>query len=238
MTVPVRPNPATSRMRRAAATASAVLWFLATAAPAQARRCAAPVLLAAGAVVLFAAGAAVASTEVLAREATLPARGRAQDAAPWPRLPDGRVVVEAKGHRLAFGPDLRPGEVQFVAVPRGRPIPLREVIDDPARAREVFAAAHSVWAWLANAHNAPGRFDRRSLPDTRVFRIGLYDDPAASACAGPPWAPGPTRERLCARFARLALDPPALGEAGFVVAPGRPLGPNDDRGGVPRLVPR
>ncbi len=141
----------------------------------------------------------------------------AQDAAPWPRLPDGRVLIEIHGHRVAFLPDLRPGEVSFDVRPGPGVVDLRRVIEDPAWARERFRAMRAVWIFLVNAQNVPGRFlgrfDRRLVPHTSTFRIGLYADRMATACEG---HNVPMRQ-ACHRFAQLAQDPPALEEDGFVV---------------------
>jgi hypothetical protein len=127
------------------------------------------------------------------------------------------VLLEIHGHRLALEPDLRPGEATFALVPGQVPVDLRRVLDDPAWARERFRALPAVWVFLTNAHNLPGRFlgrfDRRSVSDTRIFRIGLYADRSASACGGL----RDSYQRLCEHFALLARNPPALDEDGFVV---------------------
>ena len=36
-----------------------------------------------------------------------------EEAPSWPRLPDGRVVIDIYGRRLAFPPDMPPGQVVF-----------------------------------------------------------------------------------------------------------------------------
>jgi len=141
----------------------------------------------------------------------------AEDAEPWPRLPDGRVLIEIHGHRVAFQPDLRPGEVSFALVQGQGVVDLRRVIEDPAWARERFQALRAVWIFLVNAHNVPGRFlgrfERRSVPHTSTFRIGLYADRMTTACEGH----NGNMRQACYRFAQLAQDPPALDEDGFIV---------------------
>jgi hypothetical protein len=159
---------------------------------------------------------AVVTSLILLLLVVLPVRAQLA-ATQWERLPDGRVLIDIHGHRVAFAPDLPPGEVGFARVPGQGVVDLRRVIDDPAWARERFQALPVVWIFLVNAHNVPGRFlgrfDRRSVPNTSIFRIGLYADRLATACEE---HVGSFR-RACDRFAQLAQSPPALDEDGFVV---------------------
>jgi hypothetical protein len=146
----------------------------------------------------------------------------AEAAAPWPRLPDGRVLLEIKGFRVALPADPRPGEVAFDIIPKDPAVDLRRVLDDQGWARARFEALPVVWLFFQNSHNAPGRFlgrfDRRAVPDTTVFRVDLYGDRSRTACGGaPPPPPDESYRRMCERFARLAHEPPALDAHGFVL---------------------
>lgn len=146
----------------------------------------------------------------------------AEAATPWPRLPDGRALLDIKGFRVALPADPRPGEVAFGIDPEGPRAGLRRVLDDPAWARARFEALPVVWIYLTNRYHLPGRFlgrfDRRAVPDTGLhgFQIGFYGDRSRTACGGPP-PRYETYRRMCERFARLAHEPPALDAFGFVV---------------------
>jgi len=62
------------------------------------------------------------------------------NAADWPRLPDGRIVVEMNGVRLAFpasGERLK--DVHFNLGSKERSMTLQQVLEAPDRAREGFA---------------------------------------------------------------------------------------------------
>lgn len=144
-----------------------------------------------------------------------------QAAVPWPRLSDGRLVLDIKGFRVALPADPRPGEVALDIAPKGPQVDLRQVIDDPAWARARFEALPAVWIFFVNRHHLPGRFlgrfDRRAVPDTTVFRVGLHGDRSNTACgAGVPRLLEPER-RACEHFTRLAHEPPALDAHGFIV---------------------
>jgi hypothetical protein len=66
--------------------------------------------------------------------------------APWPRLPDGRVVIEIKGERLAFDPTLKDGVVEFTGFSHKRRLWLRDVVEGPSEARLLRGAAFRVGA--------------------------------------------------------------------------------------------
>jgi len=62
------------------------------------------------------------------------------NAADWPRLPDGRIVVEMNGVRLAFpasGDRLK--DIHFNTGSKERSMTLQQVLESPDRAREAFA---------------------------------------------------------------------------------------------------
>ena len=58
------------------------------------------------------------------RSAAAEGTATAEAAPSWPRLPDGRVVIEIYGRRLAFPPDRPPGQAGFQH--GNRDVPLRE----------------------------------------------------------------------------------------------------------------
>jgi hypothetical protein len=73
----------------------------------------------------------------LAIAQTSPTLAEQNDNQPWERLPDGRVVIEIKGVKLAFAPELdrdaKHASVNFVAVrPPEAQLTFRQVVNDPA----------------------------------------------------------------------------------------------------------
>jgi hypothetical protein len=85
----------------------------------------------------------------------------------WPRLPDGRLVIDIQGVRLAFpaqGPEL--DDIDF-HITSANALSLRRVISEPDTARGLFAPSGVQWIWIPNLLDRAGlflgRFDRQSL---------------------------------------------------------------------------
>jgi hypothetical protein len=101
------------------------------------------------------------------------------DDRPWERLPDGRVVIEIKGVRVAMpiaGPDLQ--DIRFPRADGTGGVTLREVIDAPGEARAFFNKEKRVF--LSIPADIPGRqglllrrFDREAFKSFRFsFAFG------------------------------------------------------------------
>jgi hypothetical protein len=89
----------------------------------------------------------------------------------WERLPDGRVVIDIYGRRLAFPPDLRPGQVVFQHGPRD--VPLAEVIARPEEMRRWWAPSDPtmpVGIALASSLVAPLLFEGPAAVDRTAMR--------------------------------------------------------------------
>jgi hypothetical protein len=122
----------------------------------------------------------------VARAQSPPAVSESNGGRPWERLPDGRVVIEIKGVKLAFDPDIDRGppeawpavhsSVQFIPVrtPGARGLTFRQVIDDPARARAAFAKWQLVKIKTGNNPTSRGRFLGRYDRSEVIDSPGLY----------------------------------------------------------------
>ena len=106
-------------------------------------------------------------------------------AQPWQRLPDGRVVIEVKDHKLAFDPNIwragtgYPPAVEF-RVPGGNEgYLLTRAIEDPDGARAYFSGVNKVTVTMTNGWNELGlflnRFARRSLPNSSRIELVIFD---------------------------------------------------------------
>jgi hypothetical protein len=105
-------------------------------------------------------------------------------AQPWQRLPDGRVVIEVKDHKLAFDPDIwgasgTSATVDFVIDHEHERHSLAEVIEAPDRFRPIFANEDAVGVRMSNSWDGPGlflnRFDRRSVPTSTRIEMLIFD---------------------------------------------------------------
>jgi hypothetical protein len=111
-------------------------------------------------------------------------------AQPWQRLPDGRVVIEVKDHKLAFDPNIwragtgYPAAVEFHAAGEKERYSLSRAIEDPNGARVFFSRFDALMVTMTNGWNEPGlflnRFDRRSLPDSSRIELLIFDKKAVS----------------------------------------------------------
>src|SRR5215213_5083571 len=96
----------------------------------------------------------------LAMAQSLPTDLERNDNGPWERLPDGRVVIEIKGVKLAFDADLDRGaqhaSVNFLAVrPPDAQLTFRQVVNDPASARRAFSEWRAVTIRTWNNPTSP-----------------------------------------------------------------------------------
>jgi hypothetical protein len=137
----------------------------------------------------------------------------------WERLPDGSVVIDIYGSRLAFPPDLRPGLVVFRHGPRD--VPLHEVIARPEEMRRWWAPSDPtmpVGIALAPSLVAPLLFegpaavDRTAVSAWSPFQLWVYRQYDRTHCAFT------TIDRqICPFFIERARDEAAIGANGFIV---------------------
>lgn len=139
----------------------------------------------------------------------------------WQRLPDGRVVIEIYGRRLAFPPDMPPGQVVFQH--GNRDVPLRDVIADRAGMERWWSGSGPTMpVGIALSMNlvrpllfdGPAPLDRTALWLGPAFWVWVYQDPTRTEC---------TRQereidrRACAFFLERARDEAAINAEGFIV---------------------
>jgi hypothetical protein len=116
-------------------------------------------------------------------------------AQPWQRLPDGRVVIEVKRHKLAFDPNIwragtgYPPAVEFHAAGEKERYSLTRAIEDPDGARAFFSRFDEITLTMTNGWNEPSlflnRFDRRSLPHSSRIELVIFDKDAAHQLCDP-----------------------------------------------------
>jgi hypothetical protein len=153
--------------------------------------------------------------------------GAPKDDRPWERLPDGRVVIEIKGVKLAFDADID-RDRQFpsvVFIPDRTPglgwaqgMNFRQVMDEPARARAAFATWNLVTMHTGNNATARGRFlgryDRSKVISSMRIELTIWANADGLLCRS--YADALAAEE-CMRINALARNPPALDEDGYIV---------------------
>lgn len=150
------------------------------------------------------------------------ADARAQSARPaWDRLPDGRVVIEIYGRRLAFAPDLPPNTVVFSH--RERDASLQEVVANRADAEAWWGPAHPtnpvgivlsprlVWREL---FDGPQALERGSVRPSERFWIWVYREHDWTDCRRSQFSGA---RRQCDHFVERSRDVAAIGPGGFIV---------------------
>lgn len=149
----------------------------------------------------------------------LPAR--ADPAAEWERLPDGRVVIEIYGRRFAFPPDLPPGMVVFQH--GARDVPLQQLIADRPTADRWWSGSHplmpvgialSTRLVVPLLFEGPDAVDPRTIYPGPHFWIWVYQDHEQAACRRPLYD---FIRRDCEYFIERSRDASAFSPDGFVV---------------------
>ncbi len=142
--------------------------------------------------------------------------------APWPRLPDGRVVFAVYGVRLAV-PTCATclQSFEFWGDHAVGVIRMQTAIAEPRRLREMIAVASRITLTMQNnrplnANLEPflGRFDRKSLPATTRLDLNVFREERPLQC----WANNKNPE--CVLLHGTATQPQAPGPDGFYVLPG------------------
>jgi hypothetical protein len=133
-------------------------------------------------------------------------------AAPWEKLPDGRVIIQVKDVRLALpadGADTNDVEFSDRHQIKNR-MTLRDVIVDPERARKLFSSTNLINVVLPNLIERQGLYLEKFLrSDFRSFEAGLaIGEGALTSCES--WA-----TRFARLKASLAPDDPRIGPSGW-----------------------
>jgi hypothetical protein len=96
------------------------------------------------------------------------------DNQPWEELPDGRVVIEIKGNKIALDKDIdwdaRYLTLRFASwtSSRFKEMSFQDVVEHPGIARNVFKSWDVVRIYTQNTRRSlglfPGRYDRKLIP--------------------------------------------------------------------------
>jgi hypothetical protein len=101
----------------------------------------------------------------------------------WQTLPDGRVLIEIKGEKLAFDPgitDTARGDAAVVFSARGADerYSLSQVLADPERSRVFFSKYDPISVVMENSWNLSGqflnKFPRNSLPTSNRIELLIF----------------------------------------------------------------
>jgi len=114
------------------------------------------------------------------------------DNRPWEELPDGRIIVEIKGNKLAFNKNIDRDErylsLRFSSATPSKikELGFQDVVEHPGIARAVFKSWDIVRIHTQNSRSAPGlflaRYDRKTIPSSSRIELEIFSDPEQILC--------------------------------------------------------